>query len=89
MGSRRDFLKAAATGALALGAQSKLGFAAVVDQQAGKSKVVVARDAALHGPGARLDAKRAADLLDRPSLPTRAEIIRSRRGSKSFQKPRS
>ena len=65
MGSRRDFLKAAATGALALGAQSKLGLAASVDNLAGKSKVVVARDAALHGSGARLDARRAADLLDR------------------------
>jgi uncharacterized protein (DUF362 family) len=65
MASRRDFLKAAATGALALGAQSKLGLAAAADQQAGKSKVVIARDPALHGPDARLDAKRAADLLDR------------------------
>ena len=51
MESRRDFLKAAATGALLLGAQSKLGLAAALDTHApaGKSKVVVARDAALHG----------------------------------------
>jgi hypothetical protein len=33
--------------------------------EAGKSKVVVARDAALHGPGGQLDEKRVLALLDR------------------------
>ncbi len=67
MESRRDFLKAAATGALALGAQSKLGLAAALDKHApaAKSKVVVARDAALHGADGKLDEKRAQALLDR------------------------
>ena len=46
MKSRRDFLKTAATGAMLLGSQSKLGLAAMLDPR--KSKVVVARDAALH-----------------------------------------
>jgi uncharacterized protein (DUF362 family) len=63
MKSRRDFLKTAATGAVLLGAQSKLGMAKILDQH--KSKVVVARDAALHGPSGQLDEKRVADLLDR------------------------
>jgi hypothetical protein len=67
MENRRDFLKIAATGALALGAQSKLGLAAGLDQhaQTGKSKVVIARDASLHGTGAQPDEKRVQDLLDR------------------------
>jgi uncharacterized protein (DUF362 family) len=67
MESRRDFLKAAATGAVLLGAQGKLGFARIVDQHAqpGKSRVVIARDAALHGPGAQPDEKRVLALLDR------------------------
>jgi uncharacterized protein (DUF362 family) len=67
MNSRRDFLKNAATGAVLLGAQSKLGLAARFDQHAesGKSKVVVARDPALHGAGTQLDEKRVLDLLDR------------------------
>jgi uncharacterized protein (DUF362 family) len=67
MESRRDFLKVAATGALALGAQSKLGFARILDphEAAGKSRVVIARDAALHGTGAQPDEKRVSALLDR------------------------
>jgi uncharacterized protein (DUF362 family) len=67
MESRRDFLKTAATGALALGSQSKLGLAAALDSHAGtgKARVVVARDAALHGAGGQLDEKRVLDLLDR------------------------
>jgi len=67
MESRRDFLKVAATGALALGAQSKLGLAAALEPhtEAGKSKVVVARDAALHSAAGQLDEKRVAALLDR------------------------
>jgi uncharacterized protein (DUF362 family) len=66
MNSRRDFLKTTATGALVLGANSKLGLAAMLDSKtgAGKSKVVVARDAALHGSG-KLDEKRVQALLDR------------------------
>src|ERR1035441_8392999 len=63
MKSRRDFLKTAATGAVLLGTQSKLGLAELLDQH--KSRVVVARDEALHSPGGRLDEKRVADLLDR------------------------
>ena len=53
MKNRRDFLKGAATGALVLGTQSKLGLGAMLDKkaEAGKSKVVVARDAALHDSG--------------------------------------
>ncbi|HXR37990.1 MAG TPA: DUF362 domain-containing protein [Terracidiphilus sp.] len=69
MKSRRDFLKTAATGALVLGSSAtadKLGLAAALDQQAAaKSKVVVARDPALHGPTGRLDEKRVLALLDR------------------------
>ena len=67
MNSRRDFLKTTATGALVLGANSKLGLAAMLDSKtsAGKSKVVVARDAALHGSDGKLDEKRVQALLDR------------------------
>jgi uncharacterized protein (DUF362 family) len=73
MKNRRDFLKEAATGALLLGSQSKLGLAAMLDQNARngqhaatvKSKVVVARDAALHGADGQLDEKRVQALLDR------------------------
>jgi uncharacterized protein (DUF362 family) len=66
MKNRREFLKEAATGAVLIGTQSKLGFAAMLDQhvETGKSKVVVARDAALHGTG-QLEEKRVLDLLDR------------------------
>ena len=67
MESRRDFLKTAATGALVLVSQRKSGLAATLDQhaQTGKSKVVMARDASLHGTGAQPDEKRVLDLLDR------------------------
>jgi uncharacterized protein (DUF362 family) len=67
MESRRTFLKGAATGALALGAESKLGLAAALDQraQSGKSKIVIARDATLHGTGAQPDDRRVLALLDR------------------------
>jgi uncharacterized protein (DUF362 family) len=70
MKNRRDFLKTAATGAVLLGssaAANKLGYAAALDlhPQAGKSKVVVAHDAAVHGPGGALDEKRVQALLDR------------------------
>jgi len=63
MNNRRDFLKTAATGAVLLGSRSTLGLAELLDQH--KSKVVVARDAALHSAGGHLDEKRVADLLDR------------------------
>jgi len=63
MKSRREFLQTAATGAVLLGAQSKLGWAELLDQH--KSKVVVARDAELHAAGGHLDEKRMIDLLDR------------------------
>jgi uncharacterized protein (DUF362 family) len=62
MKNRREFLKDAAAGAVLLGAQSKLGLAAAA---AGKSKVVVARDAALHDANGVLDEKRVRALLDR------------------------
>lgn len=67
MSSRREFLKEAATGAVLVGAQSKLGLAAILDRpmEGGKPKVVVARDAALHGQDGKLDEKRVLDLLDR------------------------
>ena len=67
MKSRRDFLKAAVTGAVLLGSQSKLGLASMLDPHAvtGKSRVVVATDAALHRPDGQLDDKRVLDLLDR------------------------
>ncbi len=67
MKNRRDFLKGAATGALVLGTGSKLGLAGMLDSktEAAKSKVVVARDAALHGSDGTLDEKRVQALLDR------------------------
>ncbi len=67
MTSRRDFLKEAATGAVLLGSQSNLGLAGVLSQHpdAGKSRVVVARDAGLHGAGSQPDEKRVLALLDR------------------------
>src|ERR1017187_2696928 len=70
MNNRRDFLKTPATGAVLLGssaAADKLGFAGMLDKhaEAAKSKVVVAKDPALHGPGGQLDDKRVLDLLDR------------------------
>jgi uncharacterized protein (DUF362 family) len=66
MKNRREFLKTAATGAVLLGASGKLGLAAALDQPAenAKSKVVVARDAALHDATGQLDEKRVLDLLD-------------------------
>jgi uncharacterized protein (DUF362 family) len=65
MKSRREFLKEAATGAVLLGssaAAEKLAFAAV---QAGKSKVVIARDASLHGAGTQPDEQKVLNLLDK------------------------
>jgi hypothetical protein len=71
MSNRRDFLKVAATGAVVLGSQSKLALAGMLDPQGepGKSRVVVARDAELHGPAgnttSKPDEKRVLALLDR------------------------
>jgi uncharacterized protein (DUF362 family) len=67
MTSRRDFIKEAATGAVLLGSQSKLGLAGMLDQHAGttKSKVVIARDPALHAQGSQPDEQRVLALLDR------------------------
>ncbi len=67
MESRREFLKEAATGALLLGAQGKWALARAVDAdaEAGKSRVVVARDSALHSPEGKLDEGRVVALLDR------------------------
>jgi uncharacterized protein (DUF362 family) len=70
MKSRREFIATTAAGALILGSQNKLGLAAMLPQNAqhgeiAKSKVVVARDVALHAPGGQLDEKRVLDLLDR------------------------
>lgn len=67
MTSRRDFLKEAATGAVLLGAQSGLGLTRTLEPRTAqdKSKVIIARDAALHGSDGKLDEKRVGDLLDR------------------------
>ena len=67
MESRREFLKEAATGALLLAAQSKGMLAKGVDAKtdAGKSRVVIARDPALHSPEGKLDEGRVITLLDR------------------------
>ena len=67
MKNRRDFLKTAAAGAVLLSSNSKLGVAATLDEhtQTGKSKVVIARDAALHNASGQLDEKRVQALLDR------------------------
>lgn len=73
MKNRREFLKEAATGAVLLGSSAaavKLSFAGVAERQAaahnaGKSKVVIARDASLHGAGAQPDEQRVLNLLDK------------------------
>jgi uncharacterized protein (DUF362 family) len=67
MKSRRDFLKDAAASAVVLGssaAAEKLAFAATHDAN-GKSKVVVARDASLHGTDAQPDEQKVLNLLDK------------------------
>lgn len=67
MTSRREFMKEAVTGAVLLGTQSSKSLARVLDKSndVGKSKVVIARDPALHSPDGKLDDKRVAELLDR------------------------
>lgn len=59
-------MKDAATGALVLGAQSSLGLKHSQDARTeAKSRVVIARDAALHGSDGKLDPSRVSALLDR------------------------
>ncbi len=70
MKSRREFLKEAATGAVLVGsaaAADKLALAGVLDEHttAGKSRVVIARDASLHGAGVQPDEQRVLNLLDK------------------------
>jgi uncharacterized protein (DUF362 family) len=67
MESRREFLKDAATGALLLAAQGTGALAGNLDtlSEAGKSRVVVARDGALHSADGKLDEGRVIVLLDR------------------------
>lgn len=67
MTSRREFLKEAATGAVLLSSQAPLAFAGLLDTHAepGKSRVVIAHDAALYGVGHQLDPQRVGTLLDR------------------------
>ena len=67
MKSRRDFLKEAATGAVLLGTTNATGLANTLEAhpRAGKSKVVLAGDSALHGTSAQPDEKRVGELLDR------------------------
>lgn len=67
MKSRRDFLKEAATGAVLLGTTNATGLANTLEAhpRAGKSKIVLARDSALHGTSAQPDEKRVGELLDR------------------------
>ncbi|MGA7110719.1 MAG: DUF362 domain-containing protein [Terracidiphilus sp.] len=67
MKSRRDFLKEAATGAVLLGTTNAMGMANTLEAhpRAGKSKIVLARDSALHGTSAQPDEKRVGELLDR------------------------
>jgi uncharacterized protein (DUF362 family) len=67
MTSRREFLKEAATGAVLLSSQAPRSFAGLLDAraEAGKSRVVVARDAALYSSDKQLDPQRVGALLDR------------------------
>ena len=73
-----------------LGSQSKLGLAATLDTHAetGKSKVVVAKDPALHGPDGQLDEKRVVDLLDRAIASYTGHDIPSTPGSRLFRRAR-
>ena len=64
MESRREFLKDATAGTLLLSAQSAWGAAKAVED-AGKSRVVVARDPLLHAADGKLDEGRVIALLDR------------------------
>ena len=65
--SRRDFLKKCLTGAAVLGTGSRIGLLAAAEPEAAlaKSRVVIARDAALRGTGTTVDSRRMLTLLDR------------------------
>ncbi|HXY10012.1 MAG TPA: DUF362 domain-containing protein [Terriglobales bacterium] len=65
--SRRDFLKTCLTGAAILRASGKLPRLEATEPGtvAGKSRVVIARDAMLHGRGASVDSGRVQNMLDR------------------------
>jgi uncharacterized protein (DUF362 family) len=66
MTSRREFMKEAATGAVALGAMNGFGLTHRPDPRTEpKSKVVIARDPTLHGGDGKLDSARVSVLLDR------------------------
>ena len=67
MKDRRQFLKEAATGAVLMSSGGRLGMAAMLGEtaQAGKSKVVIARDPSLHGTAAQPDEQKVQNLLDR------------------------
>ena len=62
--SRRDFLKGALLGAAALRAGGGRELLAA-EQEAAKSRVVIARDALLRGAGSKVDSRRMLSLLDR------------------------
>jgi uncharacterized protein (DUF362 family) len=69
MKSRREFLKEAATGAVLIGSQSAFGMASSLSgvekhTDEPKSKVVVARDPALHGQSTQPNEQRVLNLLD-------------------------
>ncbi|MGD0739023.1 MAG: twin-arginine translocation signal domain-containing protein, partial [Terracidiphilus sp.] len=65
MKSRREFLKEAAAGAVLLGSTAAAERLAFAGATAGKSKVVIARDASLHDTGAQPDEQRVLHLLDK------------------------
>lgn len=65
MKSRRDFLKEAATGAVLLSSKGALALAGASPDAEAKSKVVIARDPALHGESKQPDEQRVLNLLDR------------------------
>jgi uncharacterized protein (DUF362 family) len=66
MKSRREFLKDAATGAVLLGSQQKLGWARTLAREAAgaRSRVVIARDAGLRMQGSQPDEQGVLALLD-------------------------
>jgi uncharacterized protein (DUF362 family) len=65
MKSRREFLKETATGALLLGTATAAERFALAGPPAGTSKVVIARDASLHGASAQPDEQKVLNLLDK------------------------
>jgi uncharacterized protein (DUF362 family) len=66
--SRRNFLTQCLTGAVALGAGSSLRAPAQPAAPAAKSRVIIARDPELRGPGSAPDTHRIEALLDRAML---------------------